>query len=152
MEVVWLKPKNANPLSLGIPDEKQIQAAADRIPQIIAATTFGVAICKMNAGDSLLASMPTKIAEYLSCGIPVVVNGGLGDFDVLIKKYRAGVVIEEDSEEAIRSASIELWGVLNDAETPQRCRELVINHLTLEAGVDSYFKIYEKLIGRQFFS
>ena len=47
----------------------------------IAQSSFGLALCKTNIGDSLKGVMPTKIAEFLSVGRPVVVSEGIGDLE-----------------------------------------------------------------------
>lgn len=37
---------------------------------------------------------PTKFAEYLSSGLRIITNDGLGDFSELVKKYDLGVVLD----------------------------------------------------------
>ena len=42
-----------------------------------------------------MASSPTKNGEYLACGLPLIINAGIGDSDALIDQWQAGVLIEE---------------------------------------------------------
>ena len=41
-----------------------------------------------------LGSCPIKFAEYLSCGLPVVLNPGIGDSDTIVNTNNIGVVVE----------------------------------------------------------
>ena len=41
------------------------------------------------------ASSPTKQAELMAMGIPVICNAGVGDSDLIVKKHNAGWVVEE---------------------------------------------------------
>jgi glycosyltransferase involved in cell wall biosynthesis len=103
-----------------------------------------IAICNSTAGPSLKGAVPTKIAEFLSCGRPVIVNRGLGDFDELLSKYRAGVIISNETGGAITAAK-EMYELLQDPETPIRCRQLAEANFSLEKGVDEYISVYQKL-------
>ena len=42
---------------------------------------------------------PTKFAEYLLCGLPVVMTAGIGDFSELAKKEKMGIVLERSQWE-----------------------------------------------------
>lgn len=60
-------------------------------------STANVAISFIKACYSKLSSSPTKIAEYLACGVPVITNPGVGDVAEMIEKYRVGYVISDFS-------------------------------------------------------
>jgi glycosyltransferase involved in cell wall biosynthesis len=58
---------------------------------------------------------PTKLAEYLLCGLPAIVTPEIGDYSELVARSGAGAVIDETHpEEAARSALAAL-GRSNDA-------------------------------------
>ena len=107
--------------------------------------SFGVSVCKMDAGPSLAAAMPTKIGEFLACGRPIVVNKGLGDMDQFIDEFDAGVVLDGSSSNLVESAS-RLANLLLDSDTPRRCRALAEKYFSMDVGASKYLDLYSQLL------
>ena len=124
-----------------------MSASPDEMPKLIAQSHVGLCVCRENAGASLKASMPTKIAEFLASGRPLVVNPGLGDASDLLIESDCGVVVEGRSPDALERAVDELLRLTNDPATPDRCRALAQKHFNLEAGVDSLIDVYRGIVG-----
>ena len=55
----------------------------DKMPDIISRHTFSVMFYKTN-NISEIARSPTKMAEILACGRPIIANEGIGDVDDII--------------------------------------------------------------------
>lgn len=91
------------------------------------------------------ASCPTKLAEALACGLPVVCNRGIGDVDSLLTAERVGVLVEGFSEEAFRAAAERLARLLRDPELSARCRGVAAARFDVQAGVRSYHELYREL-------
>ena len=53
---------------------------------------------------SKTGSSPTKVAEYLACGLPVVVNAGIGDQGALAAEAPACTVMPDLSDAAVDEA------------------------------------------------
>jgi hypothetical protein len=88
--------------------------------------------------------MPTKVAEFLACGRPVVINRGLGDLDSFIEEFQAGVVLD-GTEDNLKEKAIELSSLLCHPNTPERCRALVEKYMSLDTGVSKYLHLYSKI-------
>ena len=43
----------------------------------------------------MIANSPTKFAEYLARGLPILTNAGIGDSDEILQQERVGVIVEE---------------------------------------------------------
>lgn len=56
----------------------------DNVPFELCRSKVGIAF--YNTDYSVAGCAPTKVGEYLACGLPVVVNAGIGDLDGIIKK------------------------------------------------------------------
>lgn len=123
---------------------RAVAAPAD-MPARVAASSAGLSVCRTDAGVSLTAAMPTKIAEFLAVGRPVVVNPGLGDADRLVRKGSVGVVLEDHSDAGLERAWDELEALLADPETPDRCRALAQDHFSLQRGVEQLLRSYSRL-------
>lgn len=89
------------------------------------------------------ASSPTKQAEIMSMGIPMVCNAGIGDTDEIMQEERAGILLEDFSDEEFDKALERIDDVL--AWSPADIRAAAIKRFSLEDGVESYHYIYMKL-------
>jgi glycosyltransferase involved in cell wall biosynthesis len=144
LDVHWARPHESNTFSLDVGETEIVSVSSDDMPLFISNYSFGDSICRQDAGISLSAVMPTKVAEFLAVGRPIVINKGLGDYDNLIRQYRAGVVIDSVSDNLSEKAE-ELLEILVDPDTPRRCRELAEVHFSTARAVESYFALYLKL-------
>jgi glycosyltransferase involved in cell wall biosynthesis len=80
-----------------------IQAASrDRMPGLIALADLGV--CLIRPAPSKAASFPTKWAEMLACGLPVVTNGGVGDAEQIFGNARLGQLVDRFDVSSYESA------------------------------------------------
>lgn len=91
------------------------------------------------------ASSPTKVAEALATGLPVVANRGVGDLDGILEAEGVGVLVEAFSPEAYRSAAERLAELLRDPGTAVRCRRLAETRYSLESAVAAYHELYREL-------
>lgn len=123
---------------------KVVNSSHHEMPEAIGLCTVGVAICRDNAGISLKGVMPTKIAEFLAVGRPVMVSSGMGDLDSLIQSTKTGVIVSRNMElEQIYNQVIEL---IEDKGTPDRCRKLAEKNFSMKGAIQIYKKTYQKML------
>lgn len=120
-------------------------AAPAAMPDVIGTAHAGLCICRSDAGVSLKASMPTKIAEFLASGRPVIVNAGLGDVREVIGSNRCGVVVEATTDDAMSRAVDDLLGLIEDPETPQRCRRVAQKYFDLDRAAELLSETYDAM-------
>jgi glycosyltransferase involved in cell wall biosynthesis len=131
---------------LGLKDEDYFvgKVAPADVPRYLRAAD--VAISFIRACYSKLSSSPTKIAEYLASGLPVVCNTGVGDLDELIETDRVGVLISEFTPEAYERALAELATLRRDEDLAERCRASARRRFDLAAvGGARYRRLYRRL-------
>ena len=145
VETHWARPFESERKNLGVGEVKVFPVTQIEMAQLIPNYNFGVSICKMGAGPSLTAAMPTKIGEFLACGKPIVVNKGLGDMDELVKEFKVGIVLDSEKENLTKSA-LELIELLSDSELPNRCRALAESHFNMDIGAKSYLNLYSRMM------
>ena len=87
---------------------------------------------------SELGRSPTRMAEVLACGLPVVANEGVGDVADIILRYSVGVIVKDGSEAAMTTALDELAVLRSDPDLPSRCRKAAEEVFSLEAGTEAY--------------
>jgi glycosyltransferase involved in cell wall biosynthesis len=96
---------------------------------------------------SKIFSCPTKFGESLACGLPVVINSGIGDTEEIVRKERIGVVINEFSPRGYKKAAEELKILLSEKdELRYRCRSVAERYFSLDCGIGQYEQIYHSLI------
>ena len=64
-----------------------------------------IASCLITPTYSSLGVSPTKLAEYLACGIPVIGNRQVGDVERILQLTKAGHAIPDFSEASIAKAA-----------------------------------------------
>lgn len=96
---------------------------------------------------SKLSSSPTKIAEYLAAGVPVICNSGVGDIDAMVRDNRVGVIIDGFKDADYVRALNELDKLYADGDLRQRCRDTAKRLFDLESvGGVRYRRIYKALM------
>lgn len=93
---------------------------------------------------SKLASSPTKFAEYLSCGLPVVINNKIGDLESYVEDNNIGVIINEFSDIEYRNSLKKLLNLLQDKELKMRCRQVALDNFHIDRAVEKYAQIYSR--------
>jgi len=130
---------------LGIePAAMEIVAAEHRdMPRQIARMSAAMALIK--PAYSKIASAPTKVAEYLGCGVPCLGNAGVGDMESILEGRGVGVCLRGFSDKEMREAVDRFLTLAGKEGVQQRCRDVAMEKFSLEAGVDSYARIYASL-------
>ncbi len=88
------------------------------------------------------ASCATKFAESLACGLPVVINAGVGDHDRQVREAGVGVVLDKLDRPQYDKGVEELINLLKDGSLASRCRETASGEFSLEGAVRSYLELY----------
>ena len=123
-------------------------ATAREVPSYLSASDAGLAFIK--PCFSKLASSPTKFAEYLACGLPLVINRGVGDSDSLAdENYVAAMISEFNDEEYARAVKDLLFMTANPEETRGRTRAVAEKLFDVRGlGVDRYVEMYERVFSQ----
>jgi len=98
---------------------------------------------------SKLGSSPTKVAEYLACGLPTVLNGDIGDQADLAAEGEACVVVDALTTDALTRA-VPRALALAERSTEERVRlgrAVARRRFGLEeVGVQRYARLYDDLV------
>jgi glycosyltransferase involved in cell wall biosynthesis len=92
-----------------------------------------------------VSSVPTRMGEFLACGVPCLSNvSGAGIIDIL-EKERVGVALRSFDTESIKEAASEAVKTATNNKCRTRCVESAKRHFSLDAGVATYEKVYKDL-------
>ena len=92
------------------------------------------------------ASAPTKLGEFLGCGIPCLSNGGVGDMAEILESEQVGIAVEDFSVNALRSGLMRLLELVERVGIEQLCVAAAQKHFSLEEGVRAYANVYRELL------
>ncbi len=96
-------------------------------------------------GFARQGTCPTKAAEYLAMGLPVIVNEDVGDCRDIIGGAHVGVILRDFSDDAYGRALDELAALWKDPSVPARCRQVAEDTFAVGIGIDRYWQVYERL-------
>ena len=97
---------------------------------------------------SELGRSPTRMAEILGCGLPVIANGGVGDVEYIIEKYRVGVIVTSPDPVQMASALVALDQLLADPDLSSRCRQAAEDVFSLSGGTEAYLELYTSILSQ----
>ena len=124
-----------------------VLAAAPRdVSSYLSASDAGLAFIKRCF--SKLASSPTKYPEYLACGLPLIINSGIGDSDALITGEGVGALVGDFNESEYVDAMEAIERFSGDiAQTRRRTRAVAERLFDVRrVGVERYARLYETVL------
>jgi glycosyltransferase involved in cell wall biosynthesis len=120
------------------------KVAPAEVPLYLRAADMALSLIKPSY--SKRSSSPTKIAEYLASGVPVVCNTGVGDVDALIEAEDVGVLLDEFTPQAYETALEKITLLIEAEGIEERCRIAAKEYFDLvTVGGPRYRRLYERL-------
>ncbi len=90
---------------------------------------------------------PTKVGEYLLCGLPYITCKGISEDDLYAEKYNVGVVLENFNKDNVRESMKKVNSLLEEEKNDirKRCRKVGLDYRA-KSNVDKIlFKIYSEI-------
>jgi len=112
----------------------------DEVVNYLKASDAGI-IMRDNILINNVAS-PLKIGEYLSCGLPVILTKGIGDFSELIDKYGVGLVLDEKKD--MSDQVIKYFDSIKVQTIHKKCTGFAKKYLTWNAYINRFEYLYSK--------
>jgi glycosyltransferase involved in cell wall biosynthesis len=134
--------------SLGVPIDpiETVAAKLGDVPDLI--RRMDVAMALYDSNYSRLACAPTKLGEYLGCGVPCLGSAGVGDMQAILDSCGVGITLHASDDSAIAAAITELVDLAADPDIAARCRQAAVALFSLDQGVRDYRSVYESLSPR----
>lgn len=121
-------------------------ARFEEMPDYLSAADVGIAFIR--PCFSKRSSSPTKYAEYLACGLPIVINAGIGDADALVEREGAGVLLHGFNDEAYARAAEELRGQVSRGR--DAFRKIAERYFSLSGrAAQTYRRLYELALAQR---
>ena len=126
-------------------DYRLLNSPPEDVPRYLAAADVGLALAR--PGFARRATSPTKVAEYLAAGMPVIATIGIGDLDRL---QQAGVcvLLPRFDRAAFDDAFAAVQALRRDPDLGERCRREARTQYDLRTiGGPRYRRLYSALSG-----
>lgn len=118
-----------------------IDSSPDDMPENLAKMDMAVMFYAPDSGRA-----PTRLAEFLAAGVPVVGNAGVGDLDHLIKHCEVGTVVQDVySEKELNLAAEQIASVYPTITARGNCRRSAVQLFSADEGARHYRTIYKKV-------
>lgn len=127
----------------GVPAESlRIRAGTrEQVPVLMAAADAGLFFIR--PVSSKIASSPTKMAEMMALGLPIVGNDGVGDVAAVLEESGCGVAVRRFDPAAYEEAIDRLARL---GRTPGEIRAAGLARFDVAEGVRRYDRIYRALL------
>ena len=134
-------------LRAGIPSERLVltQSQFSDVPKYMRLMDVGlffIRVCFSKKG-----SAATKLGEFLACGVPVIINDGIGDSGWIVRKHDIGIVLPDTTADEFQQSLPTVNKLFHDTAISTRCRETARQYFDLKAGIEKYAAIYRDLAG-----
>ena len=121
------------------------RVSPEEVPRYLRAADIAISFIK--PCYSKQSSSPTKIAEYLASGLPVVCNVGVGDLDKFIQENRVGVLLREFKPAAYLEALDQIETLRRDEKFADHARQVARREFDLAGvGRTKYLRLYQRLL------
>ena len=97
----------------------------------------------IRSSQSKVGCSPTKLAELLGMGVPVIANSGVGDLDEILS-------MEANNSSCLKSFKLKdiedsLSKFLDKRIDKTRIRDFALKNFSLEVGINRYQEVYKTL-------
>ncbi len=134
----------------GIPAARRLvrTVPAASVPRWISGARAAIVLLRSTWSKG--ASSPTKLGELLGCGVPILMNAGIGDADRILGNERVGVCVTGFDAAAYDAALDSLDGLYADGEPDlrARCRALAERAFSLPMALERYEAAWTRAAGR----
>ena len=130
------------------PDDYRVMTVPPaEVPRYLHAADVGLSLIRTSYARR--ASSPTKFAEYLAAGLPVISTADIGDLDAQIEEHRAGVLLHRLDGAAFAEAVRAMDELRRGPGLAERCRALARARYDLhDVGGARYRRLYEAVLRR----
>lgn len=130
---------------VGIDEQSVILESANHEGVARAMREMDAGVFFIKQAYSKIASAPTKLGEFLGCGVPCLGNTGVGDMASILEGDRVGVALSRFDEADMSEGVDRLIALTREPDIVLRCRKSAERHFSLIDGAKAYEKIFSAL-------
>lgn len=128
----------------GLDNSKIITTKANRKQVPLYLSLSELSIFFIRPCYSKQSSSPTKHGEIMALGIPVITNAGVGDVEMIVRKYESGYIINDFSKSSYEAVASEISD--GHAFNFEQIRQGSRDFYSLDKAIKSYTSIYKAIL------
>jgi glycosyltransferase involved in cell wall biosynthesis len=127
----------------GVPTDRVLVVSSERstVPTYASLGNFSIFFIKPSFSKK--SSSPTKQGELMALGIPVICNAGVGDTDMIVRKYESGLIVDSLNDQNYQEIVENIGRVSFDRN---KIRKGALDYFSLQIAVSKYKSIYDSLL------
>lgn len=125
-------------------DIRVVKAQRKEVPYYLTLSDYALFFIK--PAYSKISSSPTKLAEIMAMGVPVICNANVGDVQEQVIKGKAGVVIESFDQKSYLDSLYSLKQNKEYVFQKDVSLQYVNQYFSLQNGVSLYSEIYSEVV------
>jgi len=134
-----------NRLGFTTDDYRVLKVPPEEVPKYLRASDVALSLIRPSFARRSMS--PTKFAEYLAAGLPVIASAGIGDLDAHIEEARVGVLVQRFNRDAYTAAFQAIEELRRDPELAARCRAEARARYDLHTvGGERYRRLYDSVL------
>jgi len=134
-----------NRLGFTSDDFRMLKVAPEEVPKYLRASDVALSLIRPSFARRSMS--PTKFAEYLAAGLPVIASAGIGDLDAHIEEAHVGVLVQRFDRDAYTAAFDAIQELRRDPELAARCRAEARARYDLHTvGGERYRRLYDAVL------
>jgi len=142
---VDLVPQLAARTGIGQGDVTVVKAGHSEVPGYLMAADVGLLLRRRDSVNSVAS--PTKLAEYLMTGLPVVATEGIGDTDSLFSEHSFGTLVRDLDDEAATNTAMRGVATMAFSEEDRFARaQTAARLLSSEAYLPKRLEVYSACV------
>lgn len=130
---------------IGVDERSVIVESANHAGVARAMREMDAGVFFIKQAYSKIASAPTKLGEFLGCGVPCLGNTGVGDMASILEGDRVGVALSRFDEADMSEGVDRLIALAREPDIALRCRKSAERHFSLLDGAMAYERIFREL-------
>jgi glycosyltransferase involved in cell wall biosynthesis len=127
-------------------DKKDItvlESDFEKVPEYINLSDIGLFFIKQSFSKK--GSSPTKMGEFLACGVPIISNSGVGDIKEIIEENSVGEIVNNFNDSEYKKAFNKCLHKTKNNDIEIKCRTAAEEIYSLDQGVANYKEVYNVL-------
>jgi glycosyltransferase involved in cell wall biosynthesis len=115
----------------------------DKVPEWLVSADVGLLLRRASLVNRV--SSPTKVGEYLACGVPIVISDEVGDFSGIVQRENLGICLSENADVFAEDWRLSLANLCSDSMR-SRCRMYAERALAWSAMPKHILELYERVL------
>ncbi len=113
----------------------------DRVSQFLSTQDLGLFF--LRGSLTLIAASPTKIGEYLSCGLAVVAEKGIGGLEEVLSSEAVGCLAGSNEPAGWEAVADQAIRLCDRPETRLKAARAAAEYYSLSQGIETYSQAYD---------